>query len=113
MKIYPIFYIFLLKLINPEIPVFTKLSKLSSENKYKIEKIIDYNYKNQQYFVKWKRYNKKKYIGIKKKFYRLWEFGAKFWEINYFSEIAAKVWSASEMVKDKLSETERPKIIFL
>ena len=51
-KIYPIFYIFLLESTNSEISVFTKLPKLSSENEYKIEKIIDYNHKNQQYFIK-------------------------------------------------------------
>ena len=52
MRIYPIFYISLLEPVNPEIPVSTKSPKLSPENKYKIEKIIDYNYKNQQYFSK-------------------------------------------------------------
>ena len=52
MRIYPVFYIFLLKSINPEIPIFIKSPKLLSENKYKIERIIDYNYKNQQYFIK-------------------------------------------------------------
>ena len=46
-KIYPVFYIFLLEPANPEILIPIKPSKLSSENKYKIEKIINYNYKNQ------------------------------------------------------------------
>ena len=46
------FYIFLLESANPEIPIFIKLPKLSSKNEYKIKKIINYNYKNQQYFIK-------------------------------------------------------------
>ena len=46
-KIYPVFYIFLLEPINQEISVSTKLFKLSPENKYKIERIINYDYKNQ------------------------------------------------------------------
>ena len=40
MKIYLIIYIFLLEPANPEIPVSTKLSRLSPENKYKITKIL-------------------------------------------------------------------------
>ena len=67
MKIYPIFYISLLEPANSETPVSTKPPKLLSENKYKIEKIIDYDYKNQQYFIKWKRYDKKKNIWEPKK----------------------------------------------
>ena len=39
-KIYPIFYIFLLKSVNPEILIFIKLSKLSLKNKYKIKKLL-------------------------------------------------------------------------
>ena len=70
-RIYPIFYIFLLKSANQKIPISIKPSKLLPENEYKIKKIIDYNYKNQQYFIKWKKYNKKKYIGTKKKPYKL------------------------------------------
>ena len=46
-KIYPIFYISLLEPVNQKFPIFIKLSKLSSENKYKIKKIINYDYKNQ------------------------------------------------------------------
>ena len=57
MKIYPVFYIFLLEPANPEISVFTKLSKLLSENEYEIERIIDYDHKNQWYLVKWKGYD--------------------------------------------------------
>ena len=52
MKTYPVFYISLLEPANPEILIFIQLPKLLPENKYKIEKIIDYDYKNQQYFVK-------------------------------------------------------------
>ena len=51
-RIHPIFYISLLEPANQKIPIFIKLSKLSSENEYKIKKIINYNYKNQQYFIK-------------------------------------------------------------
>ena len=51
-KIYPVFYIFLLKPVNSEIPISTKPPKLLPENEYEIKKIINYNYKNQQYFVK-------------------------------------------------------------
>ena len=46
-KIYPIFHIFLLEPANLEIPVSTKFSKLLPENEYKVEKIIDYDHKNQ------------------------------------------------------------------
>ena len=62
MKIYPVFYIFLLESVNPETPISIKLPKLSSKNKYKIEKIINYDYKNQQYFIKWEKYNNSKNI---------------------------------------------------
>ena len=43
MCIYSVFYIFLLELVDPEILVQNKSPKLLSENKYKIEKIINYN----------------------------------------------------------------------
>ena len=52
MKIYPVFHISLLEPANSKILISIKLPKLSPENEYKIEKIINYNYKNQQYFVK-------------------------------------------------------------
>ena len=71
MEIHPISYISLLEPANPETPIFIKLPRLSSENKYKIKKIINYNYKNQQQLIKQKKYNKKNYIGIKEKSYKL------------------------------------------
>ena len=37
-----------------------KLLKLLSENKYKIEKIVNYNIFINQYLIKWKSYNKNK-----------------------------------------------------
>ena len=40
---YLIFYILFLESVNPEIPIQNKLSKLLSENKYKIEKLINYD----------------------------------------------------------------------
>ena len=52
MKIYPVFHIFLLESANSETPVSTKLPKLSPGNEYKVEKIIDYDHRSQQYFVK-------------------------------------------------------------
>ena len=62
MKIHPVFHIFLLESANPEISVFIKPPKLSPENEYKIEKIINYDYKSQRYLVKWKKYNNNKNI---------------------------------------------------
>ena len=47
MKIHPVFHISLLEPANSEILVSTKPSKLSPENEYEVEKIIDYDYKNQ------------------------------------------------------------------
>ena len=51
-KIHLVFHIFLLKPANSEIPVSTKLPKLSPENEYEVEKIIDYDHKSQRYFIK-------------------------------------------------------------
>ena len=43
-KIYPIFYILLLELVNLRILVFIKtLSEFIQHNKYKVKRIIDYN----------------------------------------------------------------------
>ena len=46
------FHIFLLEPVNSEIPVFIKPPKLLPENKYEVKKIINYDHKSQQYFVK-------------------------------------------------------------
>ena len=68
MKIHPVFYISLLEPANPETPVSTKLSKLSSENEYEVEKIIDYDHKSQQYFVKWEGYDNSENIWESKQY---------------------------------------------
>ena len=46
MYIHPIFYILFLKPVDPEISVQIKPTKLSSENEYKVERIINYNPEN-------------------------------------------------------------------
>ena len=54
---------------------------------------------------------KRKYIETKK-FYRLRRFNIKFWKINYFSEIIVRARSASEIIKNILWKTKKPKSIF-
>ena len=57
MKVYPIFYISLLKSANSEtLIVNQRLSKLSRYKKYKIKNIKEYDPKTQRYIIKWKRY---------------------------------------------------------
>ena len=51
-------------------------------------------------------------MGTKKIFYKLWKFGTKFWEINYFLEIIVRARSASEIIKNRLSGTEGSEFIF-
>ena len=60
-KIHPIFHILLLELVNSNTSIQNKLFKLL-ENKYKIEKIEDYNILTNQYLMKWKKYDKDKNI---------------------------------------------------
>ena len=51
-KIYPIFHILFLESTNTDILIQDKLSKLLSENKYEVEKIMDYNVSISQYLIK-------------------------------------------------------------
>ena len=51
-RIYPVFYILLLESANPEILIQLRLSKLSSENKYEIKKLVNYNKIINQYLIK-------------------------------------------------------------
>ena len=60
-RFYPVFHIKRLELADPEILIQTKKSpRLTRYNKYKVEKIKDYNLETRQYIIKWKRYLKKK-----------------------------------------------------
>ena len=58
-RLHSVFYVKKLKSANSKILVRIKESlKFSRYNKYKVEKIEDYNLKTRQYIVKWKRYPK-------------------------------------------------------
>ena len=52
-KIYPIFYISLLKSANPTTPAYIKKSPgLAQNDKYEIKKITEYDSQTQQYIIK-------------------------------------------------------------
>ena len=56
-KIYPIFHIFLLKLVNRSTLVQNRLLKLLTKNKYKIKRIQNFN--DMRYLIKQKEYRNK------------------------------------------------------
>ena len=43
-RIYPVFYILLLKSVDSEIPIFIKkISEITQDDEYKVKKIVEYN----------------------------------------------------------------------
>ena len=60
-KIYLVFNVFLLHLVNPDTPLQSTFQyKLKEENEFEVEWILDKN--TSQYLVKWKGYNDNKNI---------------------------------------------------
>ena len=56
-RIHPVFHVSLLEPAHPETPAQDKPPRLSSQDEYEVEKVIDYDKESQQYLVRWKGYD--------------------------------------------------------